>query len=94
MVCRAYCNLAYMTSPASQALGQALRELRTRAGLTQADVAVAAGFDGPYLSRVEGGERDLRWSTVLRFLDAIGADLHQLADAIAEVEKQDRTAKQ
>jgi transcriptional regulator with XRE-family HTH domain len=71
-----------MTSQASPALGRALRELRTSAGRTQAQVAAAAGFDGPYLSRVESGERDLRWSTVLRFLDAIGADLHQLADAL------------
>jgi transcriptional regulator with XRE-family HTH domain len=77
-----------MTSPASKVLGRALRELRTNAGLTQAQVAANAGVDGPYLSRVESGERDLRWSTVLRLHDAIGADLHQLADAIAEVKRQ------
>jgi transcriptional regulator with XRE-family HTH domain len=78
-----------MTSQQSQALGRALRDLRARAGLTQAHVAAEAGFDGAYLSRVEGGIRDVQWSTVLRFLDAIGADLHQLADAITEVEKQE-----
>ena len=61
------------------------------AGLAQ--VAGHARVDAPYLSRVESGERDLRWSTVLRLLDALGADLTQLADAVAEVEKRDRPAK-
>jgi transcriptional regulator with XRE-family HTH domain len=82
-----------MTSPTTAALGRALRELRVRAGLTQAEVAADAGFDGPYLSRVESGERDLRWSTVLRFLNAIGADLHDLAGAIAEAERKDRPSE-
>lgn len=82
-----------MTSSVSTTLGRSLRVLRTRAGLTQAQVAANAGVDGPYLSRVESGERDLRWSTILKLLDAIGADLHHLADAVAEVEKQDRASK-
>jgi transcriptional regulator with XRE-family HTH domain len=72
----------HMTSQASSTLGRSLRVLRKRAGLTQAQVAAKAGVDGPYLSRVESGERDLRWSTVLKLLDAIGADLRQLADAM------------
>jgi transcriptional regulator with XRE-family HTH domain len=82
-----------MTSSVSTTLGRSLRILRTRAGLTQAQVAASAGVDGPYLSRVESGERDLRWSTVLKLLAAIGADLHHLADAVAEIEKQDRASK-
>ena len=72
----------HMTSSTSTILGRSLRALRIRAGLTQAQVAAKAGVDGPYLSRVESGERDLRWSTVLKLLNAIGADLHQLADEI------------
>jgi transcriptional regulator with XRE-family HTH domain len=71
-----------MTTPVTASLGRALRDLRTRAGLTQAQVAANAAVDAPYLSRVESGERDLRWSTVVRLLGALGADLHQLADAI------------
>jgi transcriptional regulator with XRE-family HTH domain len=82
-----------MTSSVSTTLGRSLRILRTRAGLTQAQVAANAGVDGPYLSRVESGERDLRWSTVLKLINAIGADLHDLADAVAEIEKQDRASK-
>jgi transcriptional regulator with XRE-family HTH domain len=71
-----------MTTPATTDLGRALRDLRLRAGLTQAQVAAKAAVDAPYLSRVESGGRDLRWSTVVRLLHALGNDLRQLADAI------------
>jgi transcriptional regulator with XRE-family HTH domain len=71
-----------MTTPVTTALGRALRDLRISAGLTQAQVAANADLDAPYLSRVESGERDLRWSTVVRLLDALGVDLHRLAEAI------------
>jgi HTH-type transcriptional regulator / antitoxin HipB len=72
-----------MTSPDQQAVGRALRELRKRAGLTQEQVAERMGTSSTYLSRLEAGQRDIRLSTVLRLLDAIGADLRQLSDAIA-----------
>jgi transcriptional regulator with XRE-family HTH domain len=71
-----------MTSPDQQAVGRALRELRKRAGLTQEQVAGQMGTSSTYLSRLEAGQRDIRLSTILRLLDAVGADLHQLADAI------------
>jgi transcriptional regulator with XRE-family HTH domain len=69
-------------------LGRALRALRDRAGLTQEQLAGRVGVKGTYVSQVEHGHRGVRWHTLLHFLSALGADLHQLADAIAEVEKQ------
>jgi hypothetical protein len=45
------------------------------------------------VSNIEGGRRDARWSTIVRLLHALGADLHQLADAVVEVEKQERGHK-
>ena len=45
------------------------------------------------MSNIEGGRRDARWSTLIRLLRALGADPRQLADAIAEVEKQDAPPK-
>jgi DNA-binding XRE family transcriptional regulator len=77
-----------------QALGRALRELRRQAGITQKEMTEREGLDETYISRVEHGRIDVKWTTLLRFLRVIGADLHQLADAIAEVETQDRAAKQ
>ncbi|MGD0454494.1 MAG: helix-turn-helix transcriptional regulator [Solirubrobacteraceae bacterium] len=71
-----------MTSPDQQAVGRALRELRKQAGLTQEQVAERMGTSSTYLSRLEAGQRDIRLSTVLRLLDALGSDLHQFADAI------------
>jgi transcriptional regulator with XRE-family HTH domain len=70
------------------ALGAALRELRTRAGLTQKELGARAGADDTYLSQVEGGHRDIRWSTVTRLLCALDATIHDLA---AEVERQGRS---
>lgn len=70
------------------ALGAALRELRTRTGLTQKELGARAGADDTYLSQVEGGHRDIRWSTVTRLLHALNATIHDLA---AEVERQGRS---
>jgi transcriptional regulator with XRE-family HTH domain len=70
-------------------LGRAMRVLRDRAGITQKALAERVGTSEAYVSNIEGGRRDARWSTLVRLLRAVDADLHQLADAIAEVKKQD-----
>jgi transcriptional regulator with XRE-family HTH domain len=82
-----------MTTSDQITLGHGLRDLRARSGITQAELAARAGTSNTYVSRLEIGQRDIRWSTVLRLLDALDADLHQLANAIAEVEKQARPSK-
>jgi transcriptional regulator with XRE-family HTH domain len=69
---------------AQRALGRALRELRKRAGLTQKELGARAGADDTYLSQVETGRRDIRWSTVTRLLRALDVTL---ADLAAEVER-------
>lgn len=50
-------------------------------------------MDATYISRIKRGRRGVQWRTVQRFLLALDADLHQLADAIAEVEKQNAASK-
>jgi transcriptional regulator with XRE-family HTH domain len=65
-----------------RALGRALRELRDRAGLTQKELGARAGADDTYLSQVEGGHRDIRWSTVTRLLRALDATIGDLATAV------------
>jgi ribosome-binding protein aMBF1 (putative translation factor) len=75
-------NLYYMISPGQTDIGEAIRILRTRAGLTQDELATRADLTAPYLSRVEGGWRDIRWSTLKRLLSALDADLRQLAEVI------------
>jgi transcriptional regulator with XRE-family HTH domain len=63
-------------------LGRALRELRNRAGLTQEQLAERLDAHPTFVGRVERGQRGVRWNTAMRFLRALGADLHELADAI------------
>lgn len=78
-------DLTARTARESQTLGRALRALRVRAGMTQEEAAARTGTNAAALSHAERGRRDLRWSTVVRLLDAIGADLRKLAD---EIDKQ------
>jgi transcriptional regulator with XRE-family HTH domain len=87
----------HQPTPASirdhRVLGRALRELRDRAELTQEELGARAGIGASYLSQLENGHRGVSWHSVTRLLDALGADLHQLADAMAETETQDRPSK-
>jgi transcriptional regulator with XRE-family HTH domain len=85
--------MATRTDDDPHTLGRAIRVLRDQAGITQKVLAERVGTSEAYVSNIEGGRRDARWSTVMRLVDALGADLHQLADAITQVEKQDRAAK-
>jgi transcriptional regulator with XRE-family HTH domain len=70
-------------------LGHALRALRDQAALTQEQLADGANVGATYVSQVENGHRGVRWHTLLRFLDTLGADLHQLADALDRAERTD-----
>src|SRR5580658_9693331 len=80
---------AVNTSPADlMVLGQALRVLRERAGITQARLATLLQMDPTYVSRIEHGRRGVQWLTVQRFLRALDVDLHQLADAIHQQERE------
>ncbi len=64
------------------ALGEALRALRERAGITQEQLAHRMNMTPSYVSQVECGRRGLQWYTVLRFLTALDATLNQLADEL------------
>lgn len=84
--------MAPRTDDDPHTLGRAIRVLRNRAGITQKVLAERVGTSEAYVSNIEGGRRDARWSTVIRLVRALGVDLHQLADAIVEVEKQRRAS--
>jgi transcriptional regulator with XRE-family HTH domain len=80
--------MAPSTDDDPHTLGRAIRVLREQAGITQKVLAERVGTSEAYVSNIEGGRRDARWSTTVRLVYALGADLHQLADAVAEVERQ------
>ncbi|NBO82496.1 MAG: transcriptional regulator [Betaproteobacteria bacterium] len=62
-----------ITSP--QSLGTALRLTRKRLGLTQADLALAAGVGLRFIVELEGGKPTVRLEKVLRVVDALGGHL-------------------
>jgi ribosome-binding protein aMBF1 (putative translation factor) len=69
-------------------LGGALRRLRDARGITQEELAERVQMDPTYISRIERGRRGVQWLTVQRFLRALDVDLHQLADAIDQQERE------
>lgn len=55
--------------------GRVLREARTAAGLTQAELAARAGITQSVVSAYEAGRREPALSTLARLVDATGATL-------------------
>jgi len=60
------------------ALGAALRELRERRTMTQAEVARRADVEPTWLSRIESGSANPSWGTVRRICKALDTTLGEL----------------
>ena len=58
-----------------QTLGAALRAARKRMGLTQPELALAAGVGVRFIVDLEGGKPTVRLEQVLRVIDALGGAL-------------------
>ncbi|HEY9872990.1 MAG TPA: helix-turn-helix transcriptional regulator [Candidatus Obscuribacterales bacterium] len=56
-------------------LTDAMRELRTKAGLTQAQLAEKLGVQQPAVSKLESALKDRELESVLEYLHTLGADL-------------------
>jgi len=65
-------------------LGRALRALRRKAGLTQAQAGAAVGVGNKHLSAVEKGRRGISWPTLRSLLRTYSATL---TDLDAEIER-------
>lgn len=63
-----------MASGAKQPFGPRLRVLREAAGLTQAQLAEGAGLHPQAVVKLERGEREPAWATVLALAEALGVD--------------------
>jgi transcriptional regulator with XRE-family HTH domain len=59
-------------------LGQALRVLRRKAGLSQEQAGAAVGVGNKHLSAVEKGRRGISWPTLRGLLRTYGATLTEL----------------
>lgn len=56
----------------SKGLGQQLKTLREKAGLTQAQVATKAGITVNYYARIERGEENPTWVKIEHIKKALG----------------------
>jgi transcriptional regulator with XRE-family HTH domain len=60
-----------------------LRQLREEAGLTQAALAERAGLHLHGLTKLEQGDREPAWSTVLALAEALGVGCQAFVDETA-----------
>lgn len=58
-------------------------DARRRAGMTQEEVSDRSGVHPTEVSRIEGGNRDARVSTVFRLAAALGVSPGQLLDGFS-----------
>jgi transcriptional regulator with XRE-family HTH domain len=70
---------AVPASPDTQPLGLAVKQLRTRRGLSQEDLAHASGLHPTYISGIERGLRNPTWRSLGRLCEALGVKLSELA---------------
>lgn len=55
--------------------GRRLREIRESRGLTQAALGEATGMKATAIGRLETGDREPAWVTIVRLADALGVKL-------------------
>jgi transcriptional regulator with XRE-family HTH domain len=65
-------------SPAHAALGDAIRQLRTEAEMSQEELAEAAGTDLTQVGGIERGVRNPSYTTLLRLAGALRTEVGEL----------------
>jgi transcriptional regulator with XRE-family HTH domain len=66
-------------SPEHAALGEAVRQLRLEAEMSQEELAEAAGTDLTQVGGVERGVRNPSYTTLLRLAGALGTSVGEMA---------------
>jgi transcriptional regulator with XRE-family HTH domain len=65
-------------SPEHLGLGKAVREIRTKRGLSQEELGLEAGLDRSYVGGVERGERNPSYGSLLKIADALGVSVSEI----------------
>ena len=71
--------------PEGEVFGQRLRELRQKRGVTQHELAEAAGLTDAYVSNMENGFAVPSLTTVLRLAVALGCKVTELVSVFDKV---------
>ncbi|MCQ8105978.1 helix-turn-helix transcriptional regulator [Methylomonas sp. SURF-2] len=69
----------------TQQLGQALRTARKQLGLTQSELALAAGVGVRFIVDLEAGKPTVRLETVMRVIEALGGQV--MLDGLPDMNK-------
>lgn len=72
-------------SPEHAALGEAVRQLRLEAGMSQEELAASAGTDLTQVGGVERGVRNPSYTTLLRLAAALGVSVGRVATLADEL---------
>ncbi len=68
-------------------IGSSIRRNRQERGLTQEELAEAAGLSLKMVQKLEGGQKGSRMETVIRVAETLGVSLGSLADAQEDDER-------
>ena len=72
-------------SKSHEALGRAVREVRTKRGLTQEQVSKASGIAPTYISDIERGVRNPSYTTMVRLAAALETSVGEMATLADEL---------
>lgn len=62
----------------TKALGERIKELRNRTGLSQEKFSLSIGMDRTYFASVEAGRRNISICNIKKIADGLGVSLSEL----------------
>lgn len=62
----------------TKALGERIKELRNKTGLSQEKFAISIGMDRTYFASVEAGKRNISICNIKKIADGLGVSLSDL----------------
>ena len=62
----------------SKQLGQNMKRIRAKKGMSQSDIARALGVDRGYISNIENGKKNPTIATIQKLANALGVSANEL----------------
>jgi transcriptional regulator with XRE-family HTH domain len=60
-----------------KAFGKRLKELRLEKGLIQLDLDLKAGMNRSEISKIENGQKNIEFLTIVKLAEALGVELYE-----------------